>query len=164
MSKKAPSKSPLRPPLKKGGSMERTSKKRESFERAFKKGGSVPRTEKTSQLLQEALARLIQLEVRDPRLPKLVTLSHVIVSPDLSHAKIYFTILEGAKEGKQAAHILNHAAGYLRAQLPRMIQLRIVPRLHFIYDEALEESNRLSNLISQLPEELEGSEDSEKDE
>lgn len=127
------------------------------------KPSSFSRTDKTGQLLQEALARLIQLEVRDPRLPKLVTLSHVTVSPDLSHAKVYFTTLEGAENGKQTAHILNHAAGYLRAQLPQMIQLRIVPRLHFIYDEALEESNRLSNLISQLPEELEP-DDSEKDE
>ncbi len=118
------------------------------------------RTEKTSQLLQEALAKLIQQEIRDPRMPKLVTLSHVVVSPDLSHAKVYFTTLEGVEEGKQTANILNHAAGYLRAQLPQAIQLRIVPRLHFIYDEALEEANRLSNLIAQLPEELE---DSEKD-
>lgn len=127
------------------------------------KPATFSRTDKTGQLLQEALAKLIQLEVRDPRLPKLITLSHVSVSPDLSHAKIYFTTLQGAEEGKQTAHILNHAAGYLRAQLPQMIQLRIVPRLHFIYDEALEEANRLSNLISQLPEELE-SEDSDKDE
>lgn len=112
------------------------------------------RTEKTGQLLQEALAKLIQLEVRDPRLPKLVTLSRVVVSPDLSNAKVYFTILEGAEEGQNTAKILNHAAGYLRGLLTKVIQLRIAPRLHFFYDSALEESTRLSNLISQLNEEL----------
>ncbi len=109
------------------------------------------RTDKTGQLIQETLAKLIQQEVRDPRLPKIVTLSHVLVSPDLSHAKVYFTTLEGAAEGKKAAAILNHAAGYLRAQLPQFIQLRIVPRLHFIYDEALEKANQLSHLIEHLP-------------
>jgi ribosome-binding factor A len=118
------------------------------------KTGTFSRTEKTGQLLQEALAKLIQQGIRDPRLPKMVTLSHVIVSADLSNAKVYFTILEGVEEGRRAAGILNHAAGYLRTQLPQAIQLRIVPRLHFIYDEALEEATRLSNIIAQLPEKL----------
>lgn len=119
------------------------------------------RTDKTSQLIQEALAKVIQQEVRDPRLPKLVTLSHVLVSPDLSHARVYLTTLGGAAEGEKAAKILNHAASYLRTALTKSVKLRIAPRLHFIYDHELEEANRLTTLISGLNPALD---ESEKDE
>ncbi len=108
------------------------------------------RTDKTSQLIQEALAVIIQREIRDPRLPKLVTLSHVIVSPDLSHAKIYLTTLGGAEQSNIAANILNHAASYLRTALTKSVNLRVAPRLHFIYDQALDEANQLSALIGGL--------------
>lgn len=108
------------------------------------------RTDKTSQLIQEALAKVIQQEIRDPRLPKLVTLSHVVVSADLSNARIFLTTLGGTEEGQQAAKILNHAASYLRTALTKAIKLRVAPRLHFVYDNELAEANRLSALISGL--------------
>lgn len=108
------------------------------------------RSDKTGQLILEALAKLIQLEVRDPRLPKLVSLSHVVVSPDMSHAKVYLTVLGGEEEGKKAASVLNHAAGYLRTALAKQVNLRIAPRLHFIYDTELEKATHLTSLISHL--------------
>jgi ribosome-binding factor A len=111
---------------------------------------SFKRTDKTSQLIQEALAVIIQAEIRDPRLPKLVTLSHVNVSPDLSHAKVYLTALGDDTAGETAAKILNHAGSYLRTALTKSVNLRIAPRLHFIYDQALDESNKLSALIAGL--------------
>lgn len=108
------------------------------------------RTDKTSHLIQEAVARLIQQEIRDPRLPKVITLSHVVVAADLSHARVYLTTLGGIEEGKVAAKVLNHAAGYLRAALVKVVNLRIAPRLHFIYDEKLAEANQLSAMIGAL--------------
>lgn len=108
------------------------------------------RTDKTSQLIQEALAKLIQLEVRDPRLPKVLTISRVVVSADLSNARVYFTVLGGAEEGKNAAHVLNHAARYLRASLVKSVKLRIAPRLYFVYDDVMAEAARLSGLIAGL--------------
>lgn len=108
------------------------------------------RTDKTSQLIQEALAKLIQLEVRDPRLPKVLTLSRVVVSSDLSNARVYFTVLGGPEEGKNTANVLNHAAKYLRASLVKSVKLRIAPRLYFVYDEEMAEAAHLSSLIAGL--------------
>lgn len=122
------------------------------------------RTDKTSQLIIEALARLIQTEVRDPRLPKLITLSHAIVSPDLSHARVYLTTLGGAEEAKRAASILNHAASFLRTALTKSVKLRIAPRLHFVYDEKLDEANQLSALIGSLEVEKEENQDESNEE
>ena len=50
------------------------------------------RSDRVSQLLQRKLAMLIKEEVKDPRLPGLITISSAEVSKDLGHAKIFFTV------------------------------------------------------------------------
>ena len=56
------------------------------------------RPQKVADLIQRELSDLIRREVRDPRVG-MVTLTSVDVSPDLSHAKVFFTILEKDKIG-----------------------------------------------------------------
>jgi ribosome-binding factor A len=106
------------------------------------------RTDRISETIMRNLAQIIQQEITDPRLPGLVTLSAVKVSKDLSHAKVYFTVLN--TEPDQAVIILNTAASYLRTLLAKTINLRIVPQLHFVYDESIEYGKRLSRLIDEV--------------
>ena len=106
------------------------------------------RSDRVAQLLQRKLALLIQQEIKDPRLPGLITISSVEVSKDLGHAKIYFTVFNGDPE--IAESILNAATSYLRSLLAKTLTLRIVPQLHFVYDKSIEYSARLSRLIDQV--------------
>lgn len=115
------------------------------------------RADRVAQLIQRKLAWTIAQEIKDPRLPKLVTVSEVKVSADLSYAKVYITTLGDENAIKQTLSILNHAAGYLRTVLARSIKLRSVPQLRFIYDESIAYGTRLSRLIDDLnPPEDEG--------
>lgn len=106
------------------------------------------RTDRIAEMMQRMLAQLIQQEIKDPRLPHLITISAVNVSRDLSHAKVYFTALNA--DPKQTAAILNTAASYLRSSLARSMTLRTVPQLHFVYDESIEYGKRLSRLIDEV--------------
>lgn len=106
------------------------------------------RTDKISEMISRKLAQIIPQEVRDPRLRGFVTISAVKVASDLSHAKVYFTVLNEDKE--IATTVLNGAASYLRTALARSITLRTVPQLHFIYDESIEYGQRLSRLIDEM--------------
>ncbi len=105
------------------------------------------RSERVSELVQRKLAEIIQLEVKDPRLPRFVTVSHVAVTDDMAIAKVYVTVLGDKKQALDAVEVLNSAASYLRTVLARSIKLRIVPKLIFAFDETLEYGNRLSRLI-----------------
>lgn len=44
---------------------------------------------------------------------------------------------------------LEHAKGFLRTHLSHRMKLRIIPHLHFIYDESIERGIRLSKLIDE---------------
>ena len=109
------------------------------------KGKRSGRPEKLGDLIQRELSDLLQRELRDPRVG-MITLTAVDVSPDLSHAKVFFTIFEKDKLPDTAAG-LKRSAGFLRSQLARRIKLYTTPELRFVYDESVERGDRLSRLI-----------------
>jgi ribosome-binding factor A len=106
------------------------------------------RTDRIAEMMQRKLAQIIRVEIKDPRLPSLITISAVEVSKDLGHAKIYFTVFNG--DSALTAKILNAAASYLRTALARTINTRTVPQLHFIFDESIEYGEKLSRLIDKV--------------
>ena len=105
------------------------------------------REERVGAEVRRELALLLRDEVRDPRLAR-VTIQEVRVVRDLSHAKVYFTVLDPA-QAKQTEGALNKAAAFLRRRLADTMNLRTVPRLAFVYDKSIETGMRLSSLIDQ---------------
>jgi ribosome-binding factor A len=98
-----------------------------------------------AELIQRELSDLLRREVRDPRVG-MITITAVDVSPDLSHAKVFFTLLE-EKDKDTTIQGLQRAAGYLRTQIAHRIKLYTTPELRFLYDESVERGDRLSQLI-----------------
>ena len=108
------------------------------------------RTQRVAEQIQKELARVIQLEMKDPRLG-MVTVSAVEVSRDLAFADVYVSIL-GVEEQKSiddSLKILNQASGFLRSQLARAVQLRFTPKLRFYFDNSLRRGAYLSSLIDE---------------
>lgn len=107
------------------------------------------RTQRIGDQMQRELASLIQREIKDPRLG-LVTITAVEVSRDLSHAKVFITIM-GKDDDEDAVksnlRILNEAGGFLRMQLGKAMKLRTVPQLHFSYDASVRRGVELTSLI-----------------
>jgi len=107
----------------------------------------VPRARRVAEQVQRTVSALLLREIRDPRL-KPVTVTHVRVSPDLSHAWVHYTLLTGDTHDPLQKEILDEAARYLRGPLGRMLRLRVAPHLHFQPDDELEHGNRLDDLIT----------------
>jgi ribosome-binding factor A len=103
------------------------------------------RPQKLGDLIQKELSLLVQRELRDPRVG-MITITGVDVSPDFSHAKVFFTTLQ-KEHVEEASQGLRRAAGFLRSQLAKRIKLYTTPELRFEYDESVERGDRLSRLI-----------------
>lgn len=103
------------------------------------------RPEKLGDLIQRELSDLLQRELRDPRVG-MITITAVDVSPDLSHARVLFTLFDKARLADTQAG-LERSAGFLRSQLARRVKLYTTPELRFVYDESVERGDRLSRLI-----------------
>ena len=113
----------------------------------MKRAGARPqgRPQKLGEVIQRELSELVQRELRDPGVG-MITITSVDVSPDLSHAKVFYTTLDPTHVN-EAQQGLKRAAGFLRSQLAKRIKLYTTPELRFSYDESVERGDRLSRLI-----------------
>ncbi len=106
------------------------------------------RTNRVASQMQRELATIICEELKDPRLG-MITIQEVRVARDLSHAKVYVTVIGGDLDVAGNVKQLNGAAGFMRTMLARRVKLRTVPELHFVFDESIERGARLTSLIEQ---------------
>jgi ribosome-binding factor A len=97
--------------------------------------------------IQRALSEAISGKARDPRLAGVI-ITDVHVSRDISVARVYYTLLSGAKPGPEVGAALRAASGFLRSTLARELRVRHVPELRFRQDEALARSRSLEDLIA----------------
>lgn len=107
------------------------------------------RPERLGDQVRAELAQLLQRAVRDPAV-QLVTITHVRMARDLQHARVYYTTLAEESERRQTARGLRRAAPFLRSQLGRRVRLRRVPELTFVYDDSLEQEERVAEVLESI--------------
>ena len=105
------------------------------------------RTERVNELMRRELVLLLKQETKDPRL-KQVVITDVIVSRDLTSAKIFFSVDEDSIN--IVTPLLNKASGFFRSSLSKTLDLRHTPTLSFIYDTAPNTGARIDDLLSKL--------------
>ena len=102
-------------------------------------------------------------EIKDPRVASaLVTVTAASVSQDLKYAKIYYSCLSG--KDPETDRGLASAAGFVRGQLAKRLNLRITPEITFVYDSSLEHGMKIASILNSLdlPGEAEGSDGSDE--
>ena len=106
------------------------------------------RSQRVGDFLKRELASLIQFEIRDPRVG-MVSVTDVEVSRDMSHAKVFVTVLgkETEEETAESMEVLNQAAGFLRTQVAKSNNARTTPKLRFYFDSSVGRGQQLSKLI-----------------
>lgn len=107
------------------------------------------RAERLAEALRSEISVLLRREIRDPRIG-FVTLTGATVSPDLTHARVYVTVLGPAPTRAQSLNALNRAAGYLQRILFKELRLRKNLRLTFVLDESGEAGSRIEELLERI--------------
>lgn len=107
------------------------------------------RTERVGEMIREDISLLLQREVRDPAVG-FVTVTDVEVTADLSHARVFVSVMGTPEERERSLEALNRARGFLRTELGRRAHLRIVPDLAFLYDEAADKGSRIFELLEEM--------------
>jgi ribosome-binding factor A len=104
------------------------------------------RSRRVGEQMQRLLGEVLLRDVKDPRAEG-VSITAVEVSRDLSHATVWYSLLDPAADPAPAGEALARAAGLIRGKLGRAMYIRHVPALHFRHDESVERGARLSELI-----------------
>ena len=109
------------------------------------------RQEKMAVEIKRTLSMVIQEHIKDPRIDLAsVSVTRVEVAQDISHARIYISILGDEEKQDETMKALQKARGYLRTELAHHLQIRHAPDLDFRLDKSIEHGIRISNLLENL--------------
>jgi len=94
-------------------------------------------------------------ELNDPRLTGLPSITRVKISPDLSMADIYITVMGTPGQQTAALNALKHSAGVMRTKLTKVLSIRVAPFLRFQLDEDLKRELAVLDLLDKVAKENE---------
>lgn len=98
-------------------------------------------------MIKREASLILLSEVKDPRVSGLVTVTHVEVSHDLAHAKVFVSVLGGKEDEKEALRGLVSAQGFFRGAIAERISMRRVPEIRFFIDHGREERDHILRLL-----------------
>ncbi len=113
------------------------------------------RLERIAEEIHKGIAVVIGRSVKDPRVLR-ATITRIKVSPDLKRAVIHFSVIGDASAKKDALEGFQHARSFIRKELGHYLKLRWTPDLRFYYDDSIEDAIRMTQTLSRLKEEREG--------
>lgn len=105
------------------------------------------RKRRIEELIQRELGGILLKYPKQPIFAK-ITFTAVSVAADLSIAKVFFSIFDGVSV-EAAKKVLRDETGFLRKSLAKDLNLRLTPKLNFIYDESIGQSRKISELINE---------------
>lgn len=114
------------------------------------------RSERVAEEIREEVARLLAREIKDPRIG-FVTITRVSLTPDLRLARVYVGVLGDEAQRKRTLDGLGHSAGYMRRLVGQHLRLRLAPELRFFYDEGLDATDRVAQLLDETHAGVKGS-------
>jgi ribosome-binding factor A len=127
--------------------------------------GQGSRPERVADQIRAEVTTMISRELRDPAVG-FVTVTRVQVSPDLQHARVYYTSLGDETARRNTGRALDRAAGFMRRQIGQRLRLRRAPEIHFHFDESIGHQSRVERLLKEIADERaeRGPETSDNDE
>lgn len=107
------------------------------------------RTEQVGSLLQKELGELmLGLE-----LPAMTTISRVVVTEDLKHAKVWITVFsENASLEKEVLSQLDKQVFELQGEINRRLKMHHAPRISFGLDNSEHYASRINELLKRTHE------------
>ncbi|MFT5475368.1 MAG: ribosome-binding factor A, partial [Planctomycetota bacterium] len=96
--------------------------------------------------IQRRAAHCLQFELSDPR-GAFITVTGVKMASDLSSGKISYSVLGDDAERARVKHMLDDAAGFIQRQIARVLEMRNMPRLSWIYDDSVAHAAHIDDVI-----------------
>ena len=108
------------------------------------------RMERVNVLLRQEISRIVAAELRDPRLSKIITVTRVDTSRDLSRSWVYISVMGKQVQKDDTLNALKSASGFIHRALRDRLNLRTIPRVGFRIDESIERGAEMLRLIDEF--------------
>jgi ribosome-binding factor A len=104
------------------------------------------RMRRVDEAIRQVIADSLAGELKDPRVG-FVTVTDVRTSADLSHARVYVSVLGDATQREASLAGLHSAHGFLQRSIARELAIKRTPTLEFVYDDTTDRALRVEELL-----------------
>ena len=101
---------------------------------------------------REEISDLLRRQVKDPRLAVFITITRVEISADISHAKVFVSVMGSEEDREGALRGLEAASSFLRWQIGHRLSLRRTPELSFRRGDSMEQGAHVLELLDEVSE------------
>ena len=106
------------------------------------------RARKLAERIKVLVAEALERTVKDPDLG-FVTITDVKVTPDLQHAKIYYTVWGSDEDRARSSEIIERNRGRIRGEVGRQLSIRLTPTVEFELDVVQDNAAHLNDLLAE---------------
>ena len=111
------------------------------------------RLARLSQQIKQRLAQVLQREIADPKMG-MVTITRVELDSEFTQCKAYWSVLAGSDQEERAKRdstaALNRARGFCQREMAKVLHTRLVPHLHFLFDEGISAATRMNKILAEI--------------
>lgn len=98
--------------------------------------------------LKREISNIINYKMNNSNITGMVSVTKVKVSPDLSRARVFVSMINSNKKNTLAA--LKKSSGFIRSEIAHKVNLRTTPELIFEFDETIEYGAKIDNILKDI--------------
>ncbi len=111
--------------------------------------------ERLSEQLQKEIGIVITQELRDPRIPPVITITHLKLAQDTRNVTVFVSVFGDEKTKNDAITALNGAAPFIQHAVAGRITIKHFPRILFKIDNSIEHGQHINDLLKDIQNDLE---------
>ena len=104
------------------------------------------KNERIQQVIKFKVSQVIQRDLADPRIG-LITITRIKLSRDISACTVFYSVLGDDGARSKCAHALEDGRGFIQRAVAKALRTRTTPHLEFEFDQSIEGSVRISELL-----------------
>jgi len=107
------------------------------------------RTDRVASVIKEELGGYIEREFSDPSYG-MITVTEVVVSGDLRHAKVYVSLYGNDEARKTAFAALDEEKKHIRSFIASRLRTRYAPEIDFQVDDTLDRVDAINTILRKI--------------
>lgn len=107
------------------------------------------RCDKVAETIHETISTILSRGLNDPRIG-FVTIAAVEVTVDLHLAKVFYTVIGDDASKKSTEAGLNSAKGFIRRELGKVLAMRYIPDVMFVYDHSQDYGSKIDSILKEI--------------
>jgi ribosome-binding factor A len=110
--------------------------------------------ERLTELMHREIAAVIAGELRDPRIPSIVTITKINIGTDQRNATVFVSIFGEDEQHVEALTALNKAAPFIQHLVASRIVMKHFPKLLFKLDDGIGHTQHIHQLLKEINDDL----------